>query len=419
MDAWSTNPREKRKKKQEQLNAMTNITVQQARTRYTTLPPTLQDAIFSIQNAEIIASTIEKYHLPDEKAEKIPDLVGSVLLGFLHPEDLSDEIVASTGMTRELANDVSSSFMSKIFSPIKPILDQSYKPVPELPADSVASAPQIIEEVRQSKVASTPPPKPAPAPAAPAPKIISETFSATAKFGGTPLASNRDIAAPAPQAPKPGANAGWSKSTPQQPVVKLGAITATAAPAPVMQNQNSAPKTISMPTMPAAPAAAKPPVARSMSEFERLDLMKKSQAPTTAQPATPPQPAPVMLHEVSSFAPIQSSPSEFNTKRPAQDQLRGTTAQGPMPARPVVVEFGGAGDGGAAASPSSSPSALPKPVHYTEYQAPIPTPPAPMANTGPRQMTEIQAPQAPTPPAPPAPPQKGKIIVKDFLGPQS
>jgi hypothetical protein len=406
------------------------ITIQQARQRFTIVPEPLRDAVFSLQTAEIMNGIAQQYHLDAAKMDVVSDIVGWVLLGFMHPEDVSREIQTQLNLPTQAAADISKSIDSKIFASLRDDLNKAYAPVPD---EEKTIDPQIIS----------------PAPTPSAPKIISETFVATPKFGVTPAAANRDIAAPAPkplQPPKPSNAAGWSKSTPQQPVVKLGA---TAPGIPTAPATPAAPKTISMPSAPtpANPTPAKP-VARSMSEFERLDLMKKSSAPqstapqptapsqptmpsapkpSTASPATPPQPAPVMLHEVSSFAPIEQSSAAFNTRRPAQDQLRGTTAQGPMPTRPAVVEFGG----GAPSTGSMSKSTLdgqPAPG------ASIPKPPAPMANTGPRQMTEIQAPRAnpqpsmsvpmpaipPKPPTPPAPgspssPQKGKVIVKDFL----
>jgi hypothetical protein len=445
---------------------MLTITQQQSLERWDVITPDLREALFSDINADFVSKTCNNEHLPEEKSNQVAGVAGYVLLGFMHPDDLAEELKKEIGIDPKTAASIAAAINQRIFSPLRQQIDQVYSPISKL-----QPAPKLVPDTAN---AIAPFPEPTATPSAPAPKIISETFVATPKFASTPLASNRDIAAPAPrppqppQAPKP-SDAGWSKSTPQQPVVKLGAIppgvsTSGIPTSPAWTPASVAPKTIAMPSAPTSPtpspaatptpAAAKTPV-RSMSEFERLDLFKKGQpvsssmqVPPSPLVATPtaststPQPAPVMLHQVSSFAPIQNSSAGFNTKKPAQDQLRGTTAQGSMPTRPAVVEFGGN---------ASAPSQV-------NYQPPVQTPP-PMANSGPRQMTEIQAPR-PVPPAPSVPPvpmpapapipmaaapsdapdasqpltpsttpasgpastifsraQKSNVIVKDFLGP--
>jgi hypothetical protein len=127
---------------------MISITQEQARARFVLIPPVLQDAIFSIQNAEIIASTIEKFNLSEEKAENIPTLVGWVLLGFLHPEDLTDEIAVTAGISKETAKDISDTLTTKIFNPIRTTIDGSYKPVPEDNESARIAAPKILQEIK-------------------------------------------------------------------------------------------------------------------------------------------------------------------------------------------------------------------------------------------------------------------------------
>jgi hypothetical protein len=429
---------------------MIKISQNQVLDRWDTLPMELREALCSESNSDFLWKICEAEHIPDEKIYDASRISGYVLMGFLHPEDVAEELHEAIGIDVKTASLIEDELNRRIFAPLRQQIDQVYAPLSKYEIDSQiikdAKAPRAsIIPVPRSAPAPITPPTP-PAPSVPPPQIISDSLSATGKFGSAPLASNRDIAAPAPQAPKP-SDAGWSKATPQEPVVKLGAITpgvpkpapstpmATTNSMPAPQGQNATPKTISMPA--AKPSVSQPPM-RTMSEFERLDLMKKSSGGGVASPAAaaapapapaaavvasaqPPKPAPVMLHEVSTFAPIQSSSAAFNTKQPAQDQLSGRTAQGPMAAKPAVVEFGNTGTPGVA-----RPSTVPTPA------MPIPPPP-PTENKGPRQLTEIQAPatQGPMlmPPMPPMPAssmqppsqtpptqqQKGKVIVKDFL----
>lgn len=418
------------------------------------VPMAIKNQLGSEATIDVQDAIEHQFNLPDDSSATIGKLLQKLQIKEIDPDYFTGELAVELKLERDKALSVSAEIKKSILFPVKSDLLQYGIDISSLDKFQMPGIKPLI------------PASVAPSPSAPAPKIISETFSATPKFSGTPLASNRDIAAPAPKPPQPPqppkpSDAGWSKATPQQPVVKLGAITSGATgsmPAP-SSAAAPAPKTISMPTAPTTTTPAMPgakPAARSMSEFERLDLVRKGGAPATPtppiprqiapapapapsipKPATPPQPAPVMLHQVTSFAPIESSSSAFNAKRPAQDQLRGTTAQGPLPSRPAMVEFNNAATPGALRPPLSptGPTATP--------------PPAPMANTGPRQMTEIQAPRPaaptpapmmsadsipmpmpPTPPKPPAPPasptpqnspsiaatSKGKVIVKDFLG---
>lgn len=352
---------------------MITVTKEQAQTRFASLPPALQDALFSEQNTEIISSIGEQYHLSDEKKWAVASLVGWVLLGFLHIEDLPGEIVAEIGGTPQLAKDITDSLSNKIFNVLKSDIEGIYAPAhaEEVPIEPTAGSAIPVSLVQKSK-----------------PTILSDV--------------------------------GWSKQSVPQPNVGTKAGLPTPAPTPTP-----------------------PPVIKS--------------APiSTPAPATPAGPAPVMLHEDTSFkAPEKNAGFTLaNPRAAAEINMSRSSAGVPTPPRPAVLEFGGVKP-----PAPGTPAAV---VHYTDFRSPLAS--APTASSGPRNVSQItatpaapaaparpvaqiptptpvpvprppqaptpampqaaqslrppqplQPPQPPKPPAPPAPLQNNKPIVKDFL----
>ncbi len=94
---------------------MITVTQEQAQKRFSVLPESLQDAIFSDQTSEIVAAVSAENHLGDERADKLSLLVGWVLLGFLHLEDLAHEIQEQLSVPAQTGVAVSNSLTAKIF----------------------------------------------------------------------------------------------------------------------------------------------------------------------------------------------------------------------------------------------------------------------------------------------------------------
>ncbi len=134
---------------------MIKITHQQALTRYDTLSDVLKDAGFSIQNVQIIRRIGEENHLSYDKVLVISELVGYILFGFIHPEDLAKEIRESLNLNPEIANSVAEEIDRKIFSPIRTDLEKVYAPPSEeevLDLRAVAREAKPVEEVAFSRV---------------------------------------------------------------------------------------------------------------------------------------------------------------------------------------------------------------------------------------------------------------------------
>lgn len=126
---------------------MATLTLKQTRMRFATLPPSLQSAIFSVQNSEIIGTIIEQNNVPDDKAEGIPEEIGLVLLGFIHPEELAERISEKTGLPPGTAKAISDSVAARIFKPLGDVLDQSYAPAPH--PEEETESPGTMEEIKR------------------------------------------------------------------------------------------------------------------------------------------------------------------------------------------------------------------------------------------------------------------------------
>jgi len=336
---------------------MLTISRQQALKRWDTIPEALHVALFSDANTDFIRKTCEAEHVPAEKISDIAGIAGYVLLGFLHPEDLAEELKEATGINPQVCTSVASAINSRIFTPLKSELDKIYEPLSTLGNDGSAG-PKIIEEIQ--------------AMTGTAPRI---TISA------------------APTAPtKPSlSDAGWSKTTVEQPVVRLS----QTPPAPP----------VAKPTIPtSAPVPTMPPK-KSVGEFERLAMQSSALKPQAAAPAAsaapaalaiptpkPAEPAPVIIHEDAVFRPQQKAP-DFHFALPTE-KIDMQKPAGPPALGAAVLEFGKTP---AASAPKPSAS-TPRVVHYTEYQ---PTPKGigtpPTSPQGPRQITEVTAPPPPPP----------------------
>jgi hypothetical protein len=128
---------------------MFKISKQQASNRWDTLPNNLKEALFSEYNAETLWRICENQHLSDDKIEIVATLAGDVILGFLHPEDLAQEIGKDVNIVPEIAGAIASEIDRKIFAPIRADLEKVYAPpsgeieIKEVEAEK--REPEIIE----------------------------------------------------------------------------------------------------------------------------------------------------------------------------------------------------------------------------------------------------------------------------------
>lgn len=128
---------------------MFKISRKQKLQRWDGLPLTLREALFSEKNFEYFVSICQKEHLSEDKIKIIGSLAGDVILGFIHPEDLTQEIKTALNINQEIADSVSKEINRKIFNPLKADIDGVYAPVPE----------EIEEEKKEIKIVDIEPPK--------------------------------------------------------------------------------------------------------------------------------------------------------------------------------------------------------------------------------------------------------------------
>ncbi len=108
---------------------MTTISKEKIFKRWDTLPDNLREILISEETGALLWQTCESEHLVDEKIRVVARLVGYVLFGFLHPEDLTKEIQDSLGLNPQVAATISGALNKKIFVPLRPDIDKVYAPV--------------------------------------------------------------------------------------------------------------------------------------------------------------------------------------------------------------------------------------------------------------------------------------------------
>lgn len=111
---------------------MQNISQEQIDKRFQTLSDALQETIFSQQSADVIQKTCVL-----REAEKhttvIAKFTGSVLLGYLRPENFASEIQKETGMDAEKAGQIAHDLDTEIFSAVRLELKKLYPPTIQTP----------------------------------------------------------------------------------------------------------------------------------------------------------------------------------------------------------------------------------------------------------------------------------------------
>ncbi len=392
---------------------MTTISKNQALQRWDMLPQVLRDAIYSESTSDFVWKTAEAEHVPEDKIYTVLRITGYILMGFLHPEDMADELKNQLGLDPKICAAIAGAISQRIFVPIRADLDKIYEP-----SSKFGVGPKMMQDLQ-------------------APEIISQTAREAPRVGAVPVAGNEAKAAPAPIAPKKLPDVGWSRSTPETPVVQLH----ETRPAPPQAAAGSGAKTPTPGTQPPAtgpmPAGPKPMMpAGPMGEFERMNFMqqkgKAPEVPTAPSMGTPPkpaEPAPVMLHEDASFKAEPKAP-DFRIQLPG---VKLNAEKPTTPSRPAMMELN---KNATPATPSSSATTPAKVVHYTEYKPTstgtsrptMPVPPVSLAPSGPRQITELTSggdappkpsvpmsapmPPAPQMPKPPATPSASSATVE-------
>lgn len=98
---------------------MQTITNEQIYDRWEQVPEALKEAFFSLENGEAIWAACEEMGLPAEVIDQVLIVVGNILLGFTHINDLAKELQSIPGMDLKAVDPIIFQADRKIFAPIK------------------------------------------------------------------------------------------------------------------------------------------------------------------------------------------------------------------------------------------------------------------------------------------------------------
>jgi hypothetical protein len=92
---------------------------EQLQEAYRKLPKDIQDAIFSVDVAEIIRTTGEKHKLMIDKIGELADETGLVMLGFTHPSQFISHLAERLEVDKAVAKEIAEEINTKVFFPIR------------------------------------------------------------------------------------------------------------------------------------------------------------------------------------------------------------------------------------------------------------------------------------------------------------
>jgi hypothetical protein len=335
-------------------------------------------------NSDFVWKTCSGEHIPEEKIYTVLKLVGYVLLGFLHPEDLESELKSELNIDQKIADAIAAALGNRIFTPLKNDLDKIYGP----PQGLEAAMPKFMEEIKAPAAAVTPPTA---APTA-APRPLGE-FERLGKITAPPSFAKPFDSAPAVADAMAGRQGKPAAPEEEPPVVS------EAEPLPVIIHEE---KPTAQPLAvapgfriaPPPPKISSEPPAGGISAPPRPAVLEFAQVP---KPPTAPQPKPTsdeiqrVVHYTNLRTPLVKPPQMERTEITAMPSPTLRQAQGkPLDTvqdKPQV-----------ASRVEPFDAARGKPIDATQGKPPViatrPTPPTiPTRPTPP-----------PTPPRPTAPP---------------
>src|ERR1700689_1387489 len=94
--------------------------------RWDILTPDLREALVSDSTSDFVRKSVESEHIPSDKVYIISGIVGDVLFGFLHPEDVANEIANALQIDPRITNSISTSVNQRIFTPLRAQIDAAY-----------------------------------------------------------------------------------------------------------------------------------------------------------------------------------------------------------------------------------------------------------------------------------------------------
>lgn len=287
--------------------------------RWDSMPVILREAMTSEVNSDVVWKTAESEHLPKEKIATVSRLTGYALMGFIHLEELTNEISESTGIDKRIAAAIAGPINIKIFQPLREELEKIYAPA------------LSKEEMLTLDEAETP-----------------------AKRASEPLGKE------GPPKPQPVAIEDITKPQSSIPVMPPAPFPVARAPKPQ--------GTIPVPTLQQKPPLMMPsqftktspePAVTTSSPIKKMDV-SPAITQTKTEPAAASEAKPFMLHQETELHPI--SPAKSNFKIGLSEEQFGKMEQkvAPKP-KPAQIETD--------AEEDKKPAV--KVVHYNDMKTPL------------------------------------------------
>ena len=91
------------------------------------LPEELKEAIFSKETASHLYDIYDRSGVTDERAWKISECTGYVLMGLMLPQEFEQALVKDIKLTKKVAQEIAREINRFVFYPVKPALEQLHK----------------------------------------------------------------------------------------------------------------------------------------------------------------------------------------------------------------------------------------------------------------------------------------------------
>ncbi len=277
--------------------------------RLETLPDEIFDLIFSPKSSQINKKIFEKNHLPEDKREIALELMGLILMGFLHPEDFVDEFQKESLLPLEYCKSFFNDINNQIFEPVKDILKKIYTaPIYQPQKISTLQEETLEKEIPKSsqpiyqESPVNPPPKPIDLLKSQIPQVIDlkeKEFKSTE--------------------PKP-----VFEIKPPQPLSKEKISMPPTPPTPLSTQSSQHTSFIPKTTPEKQPLSFQPPTSPSSTPTQR---------PPVPQP---PPPQPVFIHKEEKIEPIKKTIDLSIPEPPKISEIKKT----PPPPPKIEIEIG-------------------------------------------------------------------------------
>ncbi|QQG45938.1 MAG: hypothetical protein HYY55_03070 [Candidatus Niyogibacteria bacterium] len=142
---------------------MSQLTNEQIFEKYKGLPKELQNAITSIDTADIVQAIGKKYGLQIDKMGELDDETGLLMLGVTHPRDFISNLTGRLGTdpetTKKIAQEINAQIFSKVKESLKKIHAVGEEVISETPTAPTPFVPPVSPVAPISHVPAVPPEK--------------------------------------------------------------------------------------------------------------------------------------------------------------------------------------------------------------------------------------------------------------------